>query len=657
VSFRLKVILSIAVIEMIVLGVLTLSSISYLRHTNEQELLRRAQVTAQLMATMTSDAIVAFDLASLDSLVDQAMKNDTLIYARVRLQDGRILSQAGPQAILERPFQADEHAELVQDGILDISAPIIVGGNIFGFIEIGLSNDLIHNTVREGLERMALMVVINIALVALLGAAFGTVLTRQLKALQEGAGRVAKGDFGYQMSVKGKDELAETARSFNSMSYSLAKFAKEAESARQKAEQGREKAETLLRSAMNTMPYGIVILDKNFKIVFFNKATGTMYPQLNESLAIGSDFINFLHKKYKLVQLEENTTFEQSMTKRLAMLKDDSEDFQWQSLLKDGRHILHLQRYMPNGHIVIVDTDVTELYAALEKNRQLEMELMQTHKMESLGTLAAGIAHEINTPVQFIGDNLHFFRDSFTDIEHLVQKLTELNQEAIEDLLEESDWDFIRDELPTALKDAEGGVQAIRNIVQSVKAFSHPDTQDKEPTDPVTLIENAITVSRGQWKHSANVSTDFHHSPEAFILCHPGDISQVLINLIVNAAQAIEEMGRDEPGEIKITTQETDGMLTIQVQDNGPGIPEKNLPKVFDMFFTTKDPGKGTGQGLAICQQLIESKNNGKLTVHSQAGQGATFMITLPLDQSFDDRTKQANQAEDDDALLEALSL
>jgi two-component system NtrC family sensor kinase len=113
----------------------------------------------------------------------------------------------------------------------------------------------------------------------------------------------------------------------------------------------------------------------------------------------------------------------------------------------------------------------------------------------------------------------------------------------------------------------------------------------------------------------------------------------------------------DEPGEIKITTQETDGMLTIQVQDNGPGIPEKNLPKVFDMFFTTKDPGKGTGQGLAICQQLIESKNNGKLTVHSQAGQGATFMITLPLDQSFDDRTKQANQAEDDDALLEALSL
>jgi len=284
---------------------------------------------------------------------------------------------------------------------------------------------------------------------------------------------------------------------------------------------------------------------------------------------------------------------------------------------------------------VLVDTDVTELFEVNEKNRRLEMELMETHKLESLGTLASGVAHEINTPTQFIGDNLKFLNEAFEDMAEVLDVKGGDSPSDVSDKLEDMDWDFLKDEIPAALSEAAQGVKTIGKIVQSIKEFAHPDDSETTETDMFKLVENAITVSRSQWRHSAELTLD-PVDEEILVPCYPGDVSQVIINLIVNAADAIHEHAQSQDytsglGTISVSVEKDDEFCTIQVVDNGPGIPVKSLHRIFDMFYTTKPPGKGTGQGLAICKSIVEIKHKGKLTVRSEAGKGSVFIARLPL--------------------------
>lgn len=237
----------------------------------------------------------------------------------------------------------------------------------------------------------------------------------------------------------------------------------------------------------------------------------------------------------------------------------------------------------------------------------------QSARFVAVGQLAAGIAHEINTPTQYIDNNLHFIR---TVVDEMVQEESLVPNK--EDLSEVID----------AIVESREGIKHISAIVQSMKEFSHPGATERAEADLNRALENALSVSQSQWKHVAEVERLF--DPDLpLVTCDIGKINQVFLNLIVNAAQALEGSGLAQSGRIAIATSQSDNWVEIRISDNGPGIPEDIRERVFDPFFTTKDPGKGTGQGLAICHDIIVHKHGGSIEVSGD--DGAEFIIKLPV--------------------------
>jgi PAS domain S-box-containing protein len=289
--------------------------------------------------------------------------------------------------------------------------------------------------------------------------------------------------------------------------------------------------------------------------------------------------------------------------------------------------------------LTIIGADITE-------RRKMQTQLRQSHKMEAIGQLAAGIAHEINTPVQFVGDNTRFFQEAFDDLIQIIKKqqealeaaksnsLTEELIQNMEELIEEIDLEYLEEEIPVAVEHSLKGVERIAKIVQAMKIFAHPGMVAKEPVDINKEIEKTITITRNEWKYVADLKTDFEESLPP-IPCFRAEFNQVILNMIVNAAHAIAEANKDnqsQRGTIHIRTICEGNQAKICIGDTGAGIPEEIQHKIFDLFFTTKEPGKGTGQGLAISHSVIVEKHKGTLTLETQEGKGTTFTIGLPME-------------------------
>ena len=292
----------------------------------------------------------------------------------------------------------------------------------------------------------------------------------------------------------------------------------------------------------------------------------------------------------------------------------------------------------------IIGADITD-------RKKIENQLQQSQKMEAIGQLAAGIAHEINTPTQFVGDNTRFFQDAFDDLiriireyENLIAKaktrsLTDALIAEAEKRIEEIDLPYFEEEIPVALQHTLKGVERITKIVQAMKIFSHPGMAVKEPTDINKEIEKTITITRNEWKYVAEMQTDLD-ATMPLVPCFRAELNQVILNMIVNAAHAIAEANADNParrGTIRIRTCHKDNWAEIYISDTGAGIPESIRHKIFDLFFTTKGPGKGSGQGLSISHSVIVEKHKGTLDLESQVGQGTTFIIGLPMEAGPED--------------------
>lgn len=288
--------------------------------------------------------------------------------------------------------------------------------------------------------------------------------------------------------------------------------------------------------------------------------------------------------------------------------------------------------------VLILGADTTE------KNT-LQRQLAQAQKMEAIGQLAAGIAHEINTPMQFVSDNLRFLQESCVAIEGVLtatQSLVRAMQvgtqqseaaSAVQQALATADIDYLLREIPSALAQSLEGAERVRNIVRAMKEFSHPGTEEKTFIDLNHAIECTVTVARNEWKYVADL--ELMLDPDLpMVPCRPGELNQVVLNILVNAAHAIEEKvaaRNEEKGTITVRTQARDGWVEIRITDTGSGIPESVQGKIFDPFFTTKEVGKGTGQGLAIAHDVIVRKHGGELNFETEIGQGTTFIIRLPL--------------------------
>lgn len=278
------------------------------------------------------------------------------------------------------------------------------------------------------------------------------------------------------------------------------------------------------------------------------------------------------------------------------------------------------------------------------EQKQLENRLRQSQKLESIGQLAAGIAHEINSPMQCVFSNVEFLHRSFDRVTAVTDRFIQLlesneinwssERAELQDLREEYRYDYLREQSPLALQEAADASKRVISIVRAMRTMSHPGTAQKVPSDIHELLRNAATITRNRWKYVAQLEFDFDEKlKSAHVL--PAELSQVFINLLVNAADAISEKAGSEPrelGQITIQTKLLDDRVFIKIQDTGAGIPESVRQRIFDPFFTTKGVGKGTGQGLAITYDAITNKHHGTIDVISSEGIGSSFLIHLPKD-------------------------
>jgi len=288
------------------------------------------------------------------------------------------------------------------------------------------------------------------------------------------------------------------------------------------------------------------------------------------------------------------------------------------------------------GGFIVTGADVTE-------RKRLEMELRNAQRMEAVGQLAAGIAHEINTPIQYVSDNLRFLQEAFTGRQIVFGKLEELLRAGepqqvariigeLRQIIEGGDHKYFSQECPGAIAQSLEGVEHVANIVRAVKEFARPGQNDKAAADLNQALANALIVAHNEYRYLADVETDFGELPP--VVCRIAEMNQVFLNLVINAAQAIGDVMQTtgKRGRLTVRTRRVDDRAMISIGDTGCGIPAHIQSRVFDPFFTTRPVGHGTGQGLAIARSIVVEKHGGTLTFEANETQGTTFVIGVPLD-------------------------
>jgi two-component system, NtrC family, sensor kinase len=427
--------------------------------------------------------------------------------------------------------------------------------------------------------------------------------------------------------------------------------------ARETAQQQRMLSELRLRNAAldaATSHFMIVEVQPPYPIVYVNRVLATDHGYADPTALIGRD-VSIFSAQYL------NASDEQAYYQALA--RGDTARAEMAITRPDGQKFLAGFSTSPlrneSGqvtHYVTIGADITarreaerrkqqlqeELYTQMEEREQMATELRLAHKLESVGRLASGLAHEINTPIQYVSDSVHFLRTAFAELTALLDSYRAALQQlavapgaqaiiaAIDASPGASDIDFIRGEVPRAIDRTLDGAERVTAIVRAMKEFAYPDSVEQSPADLNHALATTLTVARSEYRHIAAVHTDFGDLPP--VLCNVGELNQVFLNLIVNAAHAIHDAGKDSAaGRIDITTRATSQWAEVAVADNGCGIAPENLEKIFDPFFTTKAVGRGTGQGLAITRSIVTDKHGGHLDVHSEQGTGTRFVVRLPI--------------------------
>ncbi len=391
--------------------------------------------------------------------------------------------------------------------------------------------------------------------------------------------------------------------------------------------QAQQRSLTRLSEALVGAKEGVMVLEGDHTVLFANDAYANMFD-------------------YDLGQLIGNTHPPSQHTAKIlsiSKMQDPSEQDDFDLSLNSAQGdvktlefsvgtIANEQQHAPE--YLVIARDVSE-------RRKLESQLAQAQKLESVGQLAAGIAHEINTPTQYASNNLQFMGEAWDDIEPLFDHLNafqesgDLDPNSLQSDWEKADMAYLREEVPLALNQARSGLEQIANIVLAMKNFAHPGAENLEATDVNAAIRDTITIAKSEWKYVADVETDFDDTAPPIPAVRSA-LNQVWLNLIVNSAHAIENVvgGSDSKGKIQISTRVGEDSLIVKFKDSGSGIPEDIQAKVFDPFFTTKSVGKGSGQGLAIARSVITDQHRGHISLISSADQGTEFTIKLPLERN-----------------------
>ncbi|MEM6853239.1 MAG: ATP-binding protein [Planctomycetota bacterium] len=405
----------------------------------------------------------------------------------------------------------------------------------------------------------------------------------------------------------------------------------------------RERA--MLKLILNTIPQGVYWKDQHSVVLGCNHGMSEMLGFEHPDQIIGTggpeDGESFTEEQLSAYRHED-----------LKVMKTGQPRLDYEEHV---RHTDGTTRTLLTNKVPLRDQDgqiIGVLGASIDitQRKQLEHQLVHAQKMESIGQLAAGIAHEINTPTQFVSENMRFLGEAIDKFQQVIAQQERFadpdapamdwaeRHELLHDLKDEIEYDFIYDEAPRAVQESLDGLERIRDIVTAMREFSHPSENYTQRFNLNRVVQSSATMCRNRWKYVAELQYDLDPElPE--IYGNAGELGQALVNLIVNAADALElshprEAGRAATGRITIASRRTDAWVEVTVGDNGPGVPEDLIPRVFEPFFTTKDVGQGTGQGLSITHNVIVNKHKGQLELNNQPRNGAIFTIRLPLDRN-----------------------
>lgn len=644
-SFRLKTILGIALIELTVMALLIGINQFALGGSAATQLYQRAEATARVFANAVSDAVISTDLATLDATIATAVSSEELTYLRVKSPSGAVLSQGGEEAALAVPFQRDADFDSARsDHQIDIDLPIAVNGTTYGYIELGLSALAVEEEIAQALRWNVIVAILGMSLVAVFGYGLGTMLTRQLHWLREGARAIAGGNLGCQIHVRGRDELADTARCFNNMARTLAHDRRVLQNQQDELLEKKARVEVLVgclrdiagkreiievpdterQDEIGDMARATVVFREAMRAIELARLEQqrliTAFDQVEEQVAIfGIDgtvlFVNAAFRSFNRALLDvlpDDFTLRSFLEEGLDQgafpaVKDHESWIEEQLTREQGtpreirrapdRILLTVQSQVEGIGTVLSAKDVTDL-------RHSEHQLIQASKLATLGEMATGIAHELNQPLGVI-------RMASTNCVKRIDK-------------GKAELDYLRGKLVRMGEQTERASQ----IINHMRVFGRKAEGVSEPFDLGTSLEEMATLARTQL-HTQDISLRLAMSDEpAVVLGEKVIFEQVLLNLVSNARDAIEASGASE-GMISIAAEfATEDGHVIEIRDTGGGVPEEFLDKLFEPFFTTKDPGKGTGLGLSISFGTIRDMS-GAISVTNE-GPGACFRIVLP---------------------------
>jgi PAS domain S-box-containing protein len=428
-----------------------------------------------------------------------------------------------------------------------------------------------------------------------------------------------------------KELLDQIGRGYEAIEQSAKLASHEGEELSAKLSQEHDKLTSVLRAA----PVGLATLDWEGRVLDLNRALEDI---------IGFSAQETMGKLLWEFMPAEEASATQGIYRDLIAGKLSTNREQRRLTAKDGHVVVaDLGLTAVRGDAGKTELVIASLVDATAQSR-LEIELRHAQKLESVGRLASGIAHEINTPIQFVGDNVNFLSGAFEQLLALYDSYRAaclkaadgpLSAEDLAGLKQEeelADLEYIRTNVVTSIASTLDGVGRVARIVQSMKAFAHPDRGERATANLNAALHDTLTVATNELKYVATVETDFGKIPA--VPCFVSDLNQVFLNLLVNAAHAIGDVvGKTgQRGVIRVRTYLEGSVVVIAISDTGTGIPEPVRGRIFDPFFTTKEVGKGTGQGLALARAVVVDRHGGSLTFETEMGKGTTFFVRVPFD-------------------------
>lgn len=653
-SFRLKTILGIAAIELIVLMILITVNQLNLGGSASAQLFERAQSTGKLFATMAADAVISTDLATLDALIANAVDNEELVYLRVRSNSGAVLSKGGDETALEAEFFADSNFDAaLNDHRIDVSAPIGVAGTLFGFVELGISTQRVEEEIATAFRLNVFVAGMGMTLVAIFGYILGSVLTRQLVSLQSGARMIAAGNLNHRIPIIGRDELSLTAKSFNDMAGALAVDRSDLEKKQRVLLEKKSRVNRIVgcMSGIATGGTEVEVPDQERPDEIGDMARATevfrttmaeiqaarleqarlirAIDQVSEHVAVfgTDDRLIFANESFRtfneafIGDLRDDFTVREFLEAGIAHgffpgAKPDPEHWLRRRLTKRGgasgqpvemrcgkETTLVVRRTEVAGiGSVISASDISEL-------RQSQAQLMHASKLATLGEMATGVAHELNQPLGVIrmaaANSVKVIDRGKLDAEYLTGKLKRIEEQT----------------------------ERAAQIIKHMRIFGRNDNDAAKPFDTAPAFENVRNLMTRQLQTMDVALTIEEPDGPVWTTGQPVLFEQVLINLISNARDAIVSNRAEgqSGGRVDIRAAIDGPNLALTVCDTGGGIPEEALDRLFEPFFTMKEPGKGTGLGLSISYGTIRDMG-GTISVANNP-EGACFSISLPLAQ------------------------